>query len=144
AGTRLAAAGGVPAAPRNRVAAFEPKLALQHGDRARGVVQPISEFPLADLYLCLDPKAIYLALYAQDVVEDVCYPDKTLLATDRSEWIVSGSGFRKPVRGRIGAGMEPIFDEPSVRAMNISGLNGNVRNIAGLELPAKLFGKERF
>jgi hypothetical protein len=40
--------------------------------------------------------------------------------------------------------MEPVFDVPSVRAMNLSGLNGNVRNIAALELPAKLFGKERF
>jgi len=28
--------------------------------------------------------------------------------------------------------------------VNISGINGNVRNIACLELPAKLFGKDRF
>ena len=40
--------------------------------------------------------------------------------------------------------MEPVFDEPSVRAINLSGLNGNVRNIVGLELPARLFGKKRF
>ena len=46
--------------------------------------------------------------------------------------------------GRIGAGIESIFDEPGVQAVNTSGLNGNVRNIAGLELPAKLFGKKRF
>jgi hypothetical protein len=28
--------------------------------------------------------------------------------------------------------------------VNISGINGNLRNIAGVELPAKLFGKTRF
>jgi hypothetical protein len=40
--------------------------------------------------------------------------------------------------------MEPVFDEPSIQAVNISGINGNVRNIAGVRLPAKLFGKKRF
>jgi hypothetical protein len=40
--------------------------------------------------------------------------------------------------------MEPVFDDPAVRVMNISGINGNVRNIAALELPAKLFGIKRF
>jgi hypothetical protein len=40
--------------------------------------------------------------------------------------------------------MEPIVGEPAVRLVNISGINGNVRNIACLELPAKLFGKDRF
>ena len=111
------------------------------GTGSEGLVKPVSEFPLADLYVCWDRKAIYLGLCAQDVVEDVFYRGKTVLASDRAEWIVSISGSSKPIRGRIGAGMEPVFDEPSVRAMNISGINGNVRNIAGLELPAKLFGK---
>lgn len=28
--------------------------------------------------------------------------------------------------------------------MNLSGINGNVRNIAAMELPARVFGKKRF
>jgi hypothetical protein len=28
--------------------------------------------------------------------------------------------------------------------VSVSGINGNVRNIAGVELPVKLFGQERF
>src|SRR5947208_7131012 len=43
----------------------------------------------------------------------------------------------QPIRARIGAGLEPIVDEPTVRVANSSGLNGNFRNIACLELPAK-------
>jgi hypothetical protein len=142
--TRLDAAQGVPPAPRKPFERFEPTLALQQWDRERGFVKPASEFPLADLYVCWDKKAIYLGLCAQDVVEDVFYRGKTVLASDRAEWVVTVAGLNKTIRGRIGAGMEPVFDEPSVRAMNLSGLNGNVRNIAVLELPAKLFGKERF
>jgi len=94
--------------------------------------------------VCWDGKAIYLGLCAQDVVEDVFYRGKTVLMTDRAEWIISIPGLPKPIRGRIGAGMEPVFDESTVRAANLSGINGNVRNIACLEIPAKLFGKSRF
>jgi hypothetical protein len=138
------AAQGVPPAPRNPFEPFEPTLALKRWDRERGFVEPVSEFPLADLYVCWDKKAIYLGLCAQDVVEDIFYRGKTVPASDRAEWIISIKGLAKPIRGRIGTGLEPIFDEPTVRAMNISGINGNVRNIAAVELPAKLFGKERF
>jgi hypothetical protein len=140
----LDSAQGVPPAPRKPFEKFEPALALKQWDRERGFIKPVSEFPLADLYVCWDRKAIYLGLCAQDVVEDVFYRGKTVVASDRAEWVVSVSGLSKPIRGRIGAGMEPVFDEPLVSAMNISGINGNVRNVAGLELPAKLFGKERF
>ena len=64
--------------------------------------------------------------------------------SDRAEWLVSVGGSSKPVRARIGAGLEPIVDQPEVRVANISGLNGQVRNIAAMELRAKLFGKDRF
>jgi hypothetical protein len=142
--TRPDAAQGVPPAPRNPFEQFEPTLALKHWDRERGFVKPVSEFPLADLYVCWNKKAIYLGLCAQDVVEDIFYKDKVVRASDRSEWIVSIGGSAKPIHVRIGAGLEPVFDEPTVRMMNISGLNGNLRNIAAMELPAKLFGNDRF
>jgi hypothetical protein len=142
--SRPDAAQGVPPAPRNPFESFEPTLALKRWDRERGFLKPISEFPLADLYVCWDHKAIYLGLCAQDVVEDVFYRGKTVPQSDRAEWIVAIRGSSKSIRGRIGAGMEPVFDEPSVEALTISGVNGNVRNIAGLKLPAQLFGKEKF
>jgi hypothetical protein len=119
-------------------------LALKHWDRERGFVQPVSEDPLADLYVCWDKKAIYVGLYAQDVTEDICYKDKIVRASDRAEWIVSLDGSTNAIRSRIGAGLEPIVDEPAVRLVNISGINGNFRNIACMELPAQLFGKDRF
>jgi hypothetical protein len=138
------AAEGVPLAPRDPFEHFEPTLALMHWDRERGFVKPVSEFPLADLYVCWNKKAIYLGLYAQDVVEDVFYKGKTVRASDRAEWIVSVNGSNKPIRGRIGAGLEPIFDESSVRVLNISGIGGNFRNVACMELPVRLFGKDGF
>jgi hypothetical protein len=144
ASARPDASQGVPLAPRNPLAQFEPMLALKHWDRERGFVQPVSEDPLADLYVCWDKKAIYLGLYAQDVTEDICYKDKIVRASDRAEWIVSLDGSTNAIRSRIGAGLEPIVDERAVRLVNISGINGNFRNIAGMELPAQLFGKDRF
>lgn len=141
---RLDVSQGVPPAPENPFEPFEPRQALQHWDRERGFVKPESDFPLADLYLCWNQGAIYLGLCAQDVVEDVFYRGKTVLASERSEWVVSIPGLPNPIHARTGAGMEPIVDAPSVRILNISGINGRVRNIAALELPAKLFGKEQF
>jgi hypothetical protein len=135
---------GVPPAPRDPLTQFESMTALKRWDRERGFVQPVSEFPLADLYVCWDKKAIYLGLYAQDPTEDIGYKDKIVRASDRAEWIVAPGRSINAIRSRIGAGLEPIVDQPAVRLVNLSGLNGNFRNIAGMEIPAKLFGKDRF
>jgi hypothetical protein len=142
AATPADASQGVPRAPRDPLGQFKPTLALKHWNRERGFVKPVSEFPLADLYVCWTSTAFYLGLYAQDVVEDVFYKDKTVRVNDRAEWIVSGG--ESTVRAHIGAGLEPIVNQSAVRVVNISGVNGNVRNIAAMELPARLFGKERF
>ena len=141
---RSDASAGVPPAPRNPLAHFEPNLALKHWDRERGFVEPVSEFPLADLYVCWSRQAIYFGLYAQDVTEDAFYKDKIVRASDRAEWIVSLGGSTNSIRSRIGAGLEAIADNPGVRLVNISGINGDFRNIACLEVPAKLFGRDRF
>jgi hypothetical protein len=141
---RADASQGVPPAPRDPFQEFKPMLALKQWDRERGFIKPVSKFPLADLYVCWSKKAIYLGLYAQDVVEDIFYRDKLVRAGDRAEWIVSISGATRPIRARIGAGMEPIVNESAVRLVNVSGLNGDVRSIACMELPANLFGKSRF
>ena len=135
---------GVPPAPRDPFEQFEPTLALKAWNRERGFVNPVSEFPLADLYVCWNKKAVYLGLYAQDVVEDAFYRDKIVRANDRAEWIVGIGGNLNAIRARIGAGLEPVLNESAARLVNLSGLNGNFRNIAALELPAKLFRKHRF
>jgi hypothetical protein len=141
---RADAAQGVPRAPHQPLEQFKPTLALKHWNRERGFVKPTSEFPLADLYVCWNDTSIYLGLYAQDVVEDEFYKDKIVRASDRAEWTVYCGESTMPIRARIGAGMEPVVNQPAVRIVNISGVNRNVRNIAAMELPAKLFGKKRF
>jgi len=141
---RFNASGGVPSAPKDPFANFEPTLGLKHWDRERGYVQPASEFPLADLYVCWDKNAIYLGLCAQDVVEDVYYRGKMVPAADRAEWVISIGGSTNSIRGRVGAGREPVFNDPSVRVVSSSGINGNVRTLVAVRLPAKLFGTNRF
>jgi hypothetical protein len=141
---RADASGGVPPAPKNPFAQFTPTLALRDWDRERGFVKPVSELPLADLYVCWNERAVYLGLYSQDIVEEAFYRDKIVPNSDRAEWIVSITGPSNPIRALIGARAKPIINDPAIRIVNLSGLNLDVRNIAAIELPAKRFGKDRF
>lgn len=135
---------GVPRAPRDPLAHFRPNLALKDWDRERGFVAPKSEFPLADLYVAWNENAIYLGLYAQDVVEHAYYRDKIVPVGESAEWSVAIVASGKLIRARIGTGAKPTVNEPAVRIVGLSGADLNVRNIAAIELPAKLFGKKRF
>ncbi|MDP2899105.1 MAG: hypothetical protein Q8Q12_21415 [bacterium] len=135
---------GVPPAPLDPLGQFRSKLALKHWDRERGFVRPVSEFPLADLYVCWNREAVYFGLYAQDVVEDALYRDRVVPEDDRAEWVVSIGGVNEPIRARIGAGAQPVISQPAERVANLSGVFLNTQNIAAMELPAKLFGRERF
>jgi hypothetical protein len=136
------ASAGVPRAPREPFVSVSNYQALLHWDRQRGFVKPVSDHPMADLYLCWDPRAIYLGLYAIDVIEEDYYRDKSVPKEDRAQWIVRiDKG--EPVRARMGAGREAILNDPTVRFASLSGLNLNVRNIALLEFPASRFGKRR-
>ena len=98
---------------------------------------------MADLYICWNAKAIYLGLYAQDIVEDAYYRNRIVPKIDRAEWTISPARLAKSIRARLGSGLEPIVNESSVRIVNLSGLNLDVRDIAAMELPAKLFGKAK-
>ena len=144
AAARPDASQGVPPAPRNPLGQLRPTQALQHWDRERGFVKPSSELPLADLYLCWTKQAIYLGLYSHDIVEDAFYRNKIVPKHDRAEWTVNIGRPGKAIRAHIGAGVEPIINERAVRIVNLSGLNLNVRNIAAMEVPVKLFGKDGF
>jgi hypothetical protein len=143
-GTRADASLGVPRAPVAPLGSFETHLALKHWDRERGFVRPVSEFPLADLYVCWDEDAIYLGLCAQDIVETRAYRGELVAAVDRSEWVVSISGSSREIRTRIGAGMEPTITESSAKLANLSGVYHKTRNIAAMALPAALFQQQKF
>jgi hypothetical protein len=135
---------GVPPAPRNPLGQFTIRLALKDWDRERGFVKPITELPVADLYVCWNEKAVYLGVYAQDIVEENYYRNKIVPEVDRAEWIVSIGETNKFIHARLGPGAPPVCDEPAVRIVNLSGEYMNTRNIAAVELPAKLFGKTQF
>jgi len=138
------ASAGIPPAPPDPLGRMEPTLALKHWDRERGFVKPVSEFPLADLYACWDGKTIYLGLLAQDVIDDAFYREKLVPESDRAEWMVSIVGAPKPIRARIGAGLEPMVSDPSVRIAHHCGVKLTTRSIAAMELPAASFGRNRF
>jgi hypothetical protein len=135
---------GVPPAPRHPLGHFTVRLALADWDRERGFVKPVSKFPVADLYVCWSQQAVYLGLYAQDFAEVDCYRNAVVPAVDRAEWIVSPGETNQPVHVRLGPGGQPVCDEPAVRIVNLAGEYMSTRNIAALELPAKLFGKKEF
>lgn len=135
---------GVPPAPRDPLGQFTIRRALKHWDRERGFVKPCSELPVADLYMCWSPRAVYLGLYAQDIVEDTYYRNKMVPEVDRAEWLITIGKTRKPIHARLGPGGPAVCDEPGVRLTNLSGIYMNTRNIAAVELPAKLFRKARF
>lgn len=135
---------GVPPAPRNPLGQFTIRLALKDWDRERGFVKPVSEVPVADLYVCWNRQAVYLGLYAQDIVEVNYYRNKIVPAVDRAEWIVSIGETNKPIHARLGPGAPPVCDEPAARIVNLSGVYMSTRNIAALRLPARLFGREQF
>lgn len=141
---RLDASLGVPLAPRRPLAHFTIRLALADWDRERGFVKPVSQFPVADLYVCWDRKAVYLGLYAQDLAEAEYYRNKIIPEVDRAQWIVSLGGTNQPIHVRLGPGGPPVCNEPAVSLVNLSGQYMNTRNIAAMELPAKLFGKTGF
>ncbi|HYV30323.1 MAG TPA: hypothetical protein VEO53_04340 [Candidatus Binatia bacterium] len=140
---RLDAADGAPRAPDDPFAHFEPTEALMHWDRERGFVKASTQYPLADLYVCWSPRAIYLGVFASDIVEAAYYRDSFVPKSDRALWIAQING-HEPVRARIGAGREPLVSSPGVRVENLSGINLSVRNVAIMEIPARLLGKPQF
>lgn len=135
---------GVPPAPVDPLGHFTIRLALGDWDRERGFVKPASKLPVADLYVCWDAKAIYLGLYAQDVAEANYYRDNIVPPVDRAEWIISPKGSDQLIHVRLGPGGPPVCDEPEVRVANLAEEYMHTRNIAAVELPAKLFGKTQF
>jgi hypothetical protein len=136
---RLDASQGVPPAPPMPEADFEPMLALKHWDRERGYVKPSSAYPLADLYVCWSSQALYLGLFSLDIIEDAYYRDRNVPKIDRPVWSVQVKG-KAEIRARLGTGREPLINDSTVRILNLSNVNLNVRNIALAKLDLKYLG----
>jgi hypothetical protein len=47
------------------------------------------------------------------------------------------------IRARLGPFAPAVCSDPDVRLVNLAGIYANTRNVAAMELPAKLFGKTR-
>ena len=141
-GPRADASQGVPPAPAEPLANFKPPQALRKWDRERGFVKPATAHPLADLYVTWTPEALYLGLYSLDIVESAYYRSASVPKVDRALLVVRIAG-REIVRARLGAGREPLANERRVRIENSSGMGHNVSNVAALEIPAHLFGRDR-
>lgn len=133
---------GIPRAPADPMGGFKYGEALGRWDRDRGFVKPVTEFAQADLYACWNGDALYLGMYAKDIIEDAYYRNRSVPKGDRPVWTVQ-AGTAEPIRARLGAGREPIVNDPTLRLENLSGLNLNVRNLAVLEVPAKRLGREK-
>src|SRR5262249_35701355 len=80
----------------------------------------------------------------QDIVEGNYYRNKIVPELDRARWHVAIGQVHPPIHVRLGPGGPPVCDQSAARIVNLSGIYNNTRNIAGLALPAKLFGKSGF
>ncbi len=139
----LDASAGVPPATGDPFADFVPLQALRGWDRQRGIVKPVTNAPLADLYVCWKPSAIYLGMHSWECVETGYYRSGGAPKEDRALWTVSVAG-REIVRARIGGGREAIVSTASVRVESIPIAVSSAWNTAAMELPANLLGKNAF
>jgi hypothetical protein len=138
---RLDASGGVPPAPANPFANFQFTEALKHWDRERGFVNPTSDFPIGDLYVCWSADAVYLGLFAIDIVEKRYYRDGAAPEDDRAVWSVQID--KQPtVSARIGGGVKPIVNPAGIRVECLSGVDHEVSCVAIMKLPAAYWGKK--
>jgi hypothetical protein len=140
---RLDASSGVPPAPTDPLSDFSESHALKRWNRERGFVPPTTPFPVADLYVCWTPEALYLGLYALDIVEDAYYRDRSVPKNDRAQWLVEVEG-SPAVRVRLGAGREAVASDPALRVEHLPSLNLKVRNVAAMEVPASRLGLSGF
>ena len=140
---RESAVAGIPPAPLNPMGNFRANQALQSWDRERGFLPPTTPAPMADLYGCWTTNAIYLGLYALDMVEEAYYRGPWLPKEDRALLTIRIGG-AKPFHVRMGGGREAIPNDGDVHVEHLSGGGLNVRNIAAVELTASRLGRSGF
>ena len=97
------AADGIAPAPADPFANFVPTRALKNWDRERGFVKPVSEFPLADLYVCWELGRALLGLCAMELSEAA---SGSLSKIDRPLWSV-GTEPARPLAPALVPGARP-------------------------------------
>ena len=143
ASVRPDARGGVPRAPLNPLQRFTGNEVFAAWDREYGFVPSSTPQPLADLYICWSPEAVWLGVYAHDMVESAYYRSANIPKTDRALWSVTLND-ASPVRARIGAGREAIVAPLETRVESLSGFNSNVRLVAAMEVSAAQLKRDLF
>jgi hypothetical protein len=139
---RRDASAGVPPAPRVPMADVKPMRAMLRWDRERGFVRPRSRYPVADLYLCCDPDAVYLGLQVTDVAEADYYRDKRIPEVDRMLWRLRLNGRSRTIRVRLGAGRAPTVAGGAVTVKSAPE-DAHPRQVAVMRVPARLLGRAR-
>ncbi|HEX3598703.1 MAG TPA: hypothetical protein VHU84_01100 [Lacipirellulaceae bacterium] len=134
---------GVPPAPAEPLGQFQAMTALKNWDRERGFVPSSTENPVGDLYVCWTPEALHIATYVIDIAEPNYYKSGEIPEADRAKWKVQVNT-ENPITMRIGAGKDPVIDNPTIRIASLSGTYHNVRCITAIAVPAKELGKQQF
>jgi len=133
----------VPPGPEHPIENFVQFEAMKNWDRERGFVAAQTPMPLADLYVCWRPGAIYLGLHGWDGVEKDYYRGGAVPKEDRALWIVRIGG--KPVaRARIGGGREGMVNSRIVRVESIPVAPASAWMTAAMEVPAEAVEKNSF
>ncbi len=133
----------IPPAPADPLGRFQAMTALKNWDRERGFLPSSTENPVGDFYVCWSPESLYFATYVIDIAEPNGYRSGKIPEADRAEWKVQVNT-ESPITARIGAGQNPVIDNPAVRIASLSGTDHNVRCITAIAVPAKELGKQQF
>lgn len=131
---------GIPFATGNPLDDFVPGEALRRWNRVQGFVLPSTPHPMGDLYVCWNAESVFLGLFYLDMVEGTYYSGGAVPKMDRAQWTVQWGG-QERVRATLGAGIEPLCNQPSVHLLNLSGGVLTVRNFAAMQIPASLMGR---
>ncbi|HYK90848.1 MAG TPA: hypothetical protein VE398_18890 [Acidobacteriota bacterium] len=102
-------------------------------DRKRGFVPCATPFPLADLYVCWDPQALYLGVYCVFPEEAGYYRDDRMPDADRTEWIVQIAGDHAPIRIPMGIDADYAAQDIQVKARHGS----LTKNAAIVRIPVR-------
>jgi hypothetical protein len=112
---------------------------LKNWDRTTGFIPAMTPAPTADLYLCWQPDALFMALCAEDVVEKRWYRDKTIPETDRMALTVTIRD-RKIVTLRLGGGRSTAAGARGAEVLYSRTLPRTLRHYTVIRLPAGLWG----
>ena len=132
----------IPPAPPHPFADPTATRIIKSWDRRRGYLPAATETPLADLYVCWDAEAIYVAVYFLDIFENAYYQDSVAAELDRARWTIEIGG-RARATIRIGAGGATVVDGDASQWVALPGSDHKVANVAVVAVPANAFGVNR-